>query len=187
MDDRSDELRVDWRIAAGVAAALALLFTAQNYLAPPAIRAGASLARLFQLQVITWGSWLALSPWIIAAAFAALALLLAAVGIYGVLAFTVSQRRREMGVRLALGSTAAGVFRLVLLDGMRMLTAGLAIGLLAAAFVGRLLRAQLYAVTTADPRVIGGAAALLAVIATAAIAIPSWRASRIDPAATLNG
>ena len=124
---------------------------------------------------------------LIAGTFGSLALLLASVGIYGVLAFGVSQRRREMGVRMALGSTAGGVFRLVLFDGLRMLALGLAAGLVAAAFVGRLLRAQLYGVTAADPRVIAGAAALLAAIALAAIAIPSWRASRIDPAAALNG
>ena len=68
MDDRPTDLRVDWRIAAGVAAALALLFTAQNFLAPPAIRAGSSFERLLQLQIITWGSWLALTPWIFAVA-----------------------------------------------------------------------------------------------------------------------
>ena len=79
------------------------------------------------------------------------------------------------------------IFRLVLFDGLRMLAAGLAIGLVAAAFTGRLLRAQLFGVTAAEPGVMAGAAALLIAIAVAAIAIPSWRASRIDPAATLNG
>jgi signal transduction histidine kinase len=68
VDDRSTELRVDWRIATGVAAALVLLFTIQNYLAPAAARAGASLERFFQLQIIVWGSWLLLSPWIFAVA-----------------------------------------------------------------------------------------------------------------------
>ena len=68
MDERSDELRIDWRIAAGVAAALVLIFTVQNYLAPAAVRAGASFERLLKLQVVIWVSWLILSPWIFAVA-----------------------------------------------------------------------------------------------------------------------
>jgi signal transduction histidine kinase len=68
VDERSDELRIDWRIAAGVTAALVLLFTVQNYLAPAVVRAGASFERLLKLQVVIWAAWLILSPWVFAVA-----------------------------------------------------------------------------------------------------------------------
>lgn len=125
-------------------------------------------------------------PMIIATAFGALALLLSAVGIYGVLAYSVSQRRREMGVRMALGSTTAGIFSLVLADGLTIIAGGVFVGSIGAAFVGRLMRAQLYGVAPTSPAVITGVAVTLTAIALVAIAIPSWRASRINPALALN-
>jgi ABC-type lipoprotein release transport system permease subunit len=125
-------------------------------------------------------------PMIIATAFGGLALLLSAVGIYGVLAYSVSQRRREMGVRMALGSTTAGIFSLVLADGLKIVAGGLFAGGTGAVFVGRLMQAQLYSVEPTSPAVITAVAITLTGIALVAILIPSWRASRINPALALN-
>jgi predicted permease len=125
-------------------------------------------------------------PMVIAMAFGVLALLLSAIGVYGVLAFGVAQRRREMGVRLALGSTTAGLFRLVLLEGTRIVTVGLVAGGGAALAAGRLLRAHLYGISATEPRVLAVAAATLTIAAVTAIVLPSWRGTRIDPAIVLN-
>jgi putative ABC transport system permease protein len=124
-------------------------------------------------------------PMLVAAAFAVAALLLSAIGIYGVLAYSVTQRRREMGVRLALGSTTTGIFRLVLGEGVRIIAAGLVAGGFGSLFIGRLMTSQLYGVGTVDPLVIAAVALVLSGIALVAIAIPSWRASGIDPVAVL--
>jgi predicted permease len=125
-------------------------------------------------------------PMTIAAVFSGLALLLSAIGIYGVLAYNVSQRRREMGVRMALGSTTSGIFGLVLADGLKIVVAGLVIGGTGAAFLGRLMKAQLFGVPSTSPAVMAAVALTLSAIALIAIAIPSWRASRISPATALN-
>jgi ABC-type lipoprotein release transport system permease subunit len=123
---------------------------------------------------------------IVASAFGLLALFLAAVGVYGVLASGVSHRRREFGVRMALGSTAGGIFRLVLREGVLIVGGGLAVGVSGSMFVGRLMKAQLFGVGSADPRIIAGVAAILAAIAFVAVAVPSWRASSVDPVTALN-
>lgn len=125
-------------------------------------------------------------PMLIAGAFAALALLLSAIGIYGVLAFSVAQRRREMAVRIAVGSTIAGIFALVLRDGARIVGVGLLSGFAVAIVVGRLLRSELYGVTPTDPVTMASVAGALIAVAAIAIAIPSWKAARIDPVAALN-
>jgi predicted permease len=118
-------------------------------------------------------------------AFAGLALLLAAVGIYSVVAYLVGQRTGEIGVRLALGASNADVLRLVTRDGLRPVTAGLAIGVVGVAALGRLLATQLYGVSALDPRVLAAAAATLGVVGLLACLIPARRATRIDPAIAL--
>jgi predicted permease len=118
---------------------------------------------------------------ILMSAFALVATLLAAIGLYGVIAFAVGQRRREIGVRQALGADAAAVHRLMLGASLRMILPGLAAGLLGAFALGRLIASQLYGVGAADPLVLGGVAALLALVALAACAIPTLRAARIAP------
>jgi predicted permease len=125
------------------------------------------------------------TPMVLAAAFAALALFLAALGIYGVLAYQVSQRTREIGIRIALGSDAGGVFRLVLSEGVVLLGAGLGIGLGGAYLIRRALESQLYGVGSMDPAVLGSVGLVLTVAALAACAIPARRASRIDPVVAL--
>jgi putative ABC transport system permease protein len=113
--------------------------------------------------------------------FAALALALAAIGLYGVIAYTVGQRRREIGLRQAVGARALDIHRFVLADGLRMIVPGIALGLLGALALGRLIATQLYGVGAADPRVLGAVAAVLVAVALAACAIPMRRAARVPP------
>jgi putative ABC transport system permease protein len=119
------------------------------------------------------------------AAFAVPAVLLAALGIYGVVAYLVTQRSREMGIRMALGAQRRNVLGLVLGEGMRLAAIGVAIGAVGAAVATRWLRAQLYEVSATDPATFVAAAAVLAAIAALATLLPAWRATGIDPAGTL--
>jgi predicted permease len=113
--------------------------------------------------------------------FAALALLLAAVGIYGVLAFSVARRTREFGVRLALGATKPNLLGLVIRQGMAWSAIGLALGVAGALAAGRLLEGMLYGVRPADPIALGLVTAGLFVVAAVACVVPAVRAARVDP------
>jgi predicted permease len=115
------------------------------------------------------------------AGFGAMALLLSAVGIYGIMAYTVSQRTREIGVRVALGAASRDVLRLVIGRAMRLSGLGLAIGLAAALGAGRLIQSQLLGVSGSDPVVFGALGLLLGVVALLASWLPARRASRVDP------
>ena len=119
------------------------------------------------------------------AVFAALALVLSAVGIYGVTAYSVAQRTREIGVRMAIGASAATVLRMVLGGALQTVALGLCIGTAAALAGGRLIASQLYGVSARDPLTYVAIAALLGVVALAASGIPALRATRIDPMAAL--
>src|SRR6185295_5430160 len=112
--------------------------------------------------------------------FGALALLLAAVGIYGVISYDVGQRTREIGVRMALGARAADVASLVMRDGLRVVAIGGVIGTGVALAGGRLVRPLLYQTSPRDPPVLGGVALLLLVVATLACLVPARRAMRVD-------
>jgi len=118
-------------------------------------------------------------------AFAVAALLLACLGVYGVLACAVSGRTRELGVRMALGARPSDVARLVLKDGARLAAFGVLLGLGLSAGVGRVLRSILYGVSGADPLAFAGMAALLAAVALFASWLPARRASRVDPLTAL--
>ncbi|HKS37678.1 MAG TPA: ABC transporter permease [Verrucomicrobiae bacterium] len=113
--------------------------------------------------------------------FAGLALMLAAVGLYGVLAYAVAQRQREIGVRLALGAQKRDVLSLVIGQGMKLALAGVGIGLLAALALTRVIRSLLYGVTPADPVTFAGVSLLLVSVALLACWLPARRAARIDP------
>jgi putative ABC transport system permease protein len=114
-------------------------------------------------------------------AFAVLALLLAAIGIYGVLAYFVGQRTREIGVRMALGAAPGSVVRLVLLEGLRPIAAGMAIGLAGSLAFSRLLSQLVYGVSTSDPVVFLAVPFFLTLAALLASYIPARQATRIDP------
>ncbi|HKG94849.1 MAG TPA: FtsX-like permease family protein, partial [Gemmatimonadaceae bacterium] len=122
---------------------------------------------------------------LVLAAFGAVALVLAAAGIYGVLSYTVARRTREIGVRVALGAQRGTVLAMVLRDAMRPVLAGAAAGAVAALLLGRLMRGLVYGVGVADPVALGLAAALLLAVALAASWMPAHRAARVDPLTAL--
>jgi putative ABC transport system permease protein len=113
--------------------------------------------------------------------FAGVALLLAAIGIYGAVAYTVEQRTGEIGVRMALGAQTRDVLRLILGQGMRPVVIGLVIGIASAFVLGRLIASQLYEVSANNPALLAGATLLLATIALIACLLPARRATHVDP------
>ena len=117
-------------------------------------------------------------------AFASIALLLASIGVYGVIAYAVGQRRREFGIRLALGASRREIVTLVMRRGTMLFAAGAAIGLLTVA-TGRLLATLLYNVAGFDPVSCGSATLVLFLVALAACGIPARRAARVDPSIAL--
>jgi predicted permease len=125
------------------------------------------------------------SPAVLAGAFAVVALLLAAVGTYGVLAYAVSQRRREIGVRMALGALPQQVLQHFLLLGARLLLVGIVLGVAGALVAGRAMRTVLFGVGSASPAVLATSAATLVLVVLVATLIPSRRATRVDPTVAL--
>lgn len=117
--------------------------------------------------------------------FAAVSLVLASVGLYGVLSYLMAQRTTELGIRIALGAQRGQVLRVMLLDGLRPALVGLGLGLLASIAATRLVESMLFGTKALDPVVMAATAGVLTVVATMACIVPSWRASRLDPVQAL--
>jgi predicted permease len=122
---------------------------------------------------------------LLAVGFGLIALMLATVGIYGVLAYQVTQRRREIGIRMALGSDTGSVFRLILREGATLLAIGFVVGLAGAVAMRQALAQELYGVDPMEPSVLAAVAGLLAIVALVACALPARRAAMIDPVIAL--
>ncbi|MFI4942493.1 MAG: FtsX-like permease family protein, partial [Burkholderiales bacterium] len=119
---------------------------------------------------------------VLVAVFGGMALALAGIGLFGVMAYLVAQRTSELGVRLMLGARPRDLLALVVRDGMRLVALGLALGLLAGVLASRALESQLFGVRPFDPLALAGVAAALALVSLLALATPAWRAASIDPA-----
>ena len=115
------------------------------------------------------------------ALFGGLALLLASIGLYGVMSYTVSQSTRELGLRMALGADASNVMRLMMSRGLLLTTTGITIGIGLALLLTRLLGNLLYHVSPRDPPAFGAAFAVMTLASAAACFLPAWRATRTDP------
>jgi predicted permease len=144
---------------------------------------------VFEMQPMSYWTDRALAnrraPALLSIAFGFVALFLSAIGIYGMLAYLVTQRTKEIGIRVALGSTAAGVFRLVLREGLLLVAIGLIVGGVGSFFLRRTLESQLFGVTVFDPAVLSLVSTLLGAVALAACAVPARRATKIDPVIAL--
>jgi ABC-type antimicrobial peptide transport system permease subunit len=117
--------------------------------------------------------------------FGLLALLLAAIGIYGVTAFAVSQRTREIGIRMALGAQGAGVLRLIIKQGLTLMMIGLGLGLAGALMLTRLMSSVLYGVSATDVATFVSVTALLGLVVLLACYLPAHRATKVDPLVAL--
>jgi putative ABC transport system permease protein len=130
-----------------------------------------------------------LRPWRLGAtlftAMGLLALAVAAVGVYSVIAYAMSQRTSEMGIRIALGARLGDIARLVVADGLRTVTVGIVVGVVAALMLSQLVASLLYGVSPRDPLVVAVAAITLALIGLGASVIPAIRAARVDPVTAL--
>jgi predicted permease len=126
------------------------------------------------------------TPMLLATGFAVVALFLAAIGIYGVLAYQVSQRRREIGIRMALGAESASIFNLVLKEGSLIVGLGAAAGLGGAFLLRQSLQSQLYETGAMDPRIVAAVAAVLIAVALIACILPARRAAKTDPLIALS-
>ena len=122
---------------------------------------------------------------ILLGSFAGVALLLALIGIYGIIAYSVAQRTQELGIRRALGAQQSDILRLVVGQGLRLALVGIAVGIAGALALTRLMKALLFHVSATDPATFAIVAALFLLVALAASYIPARRATRIDPMAAL--
>jgi putative ABC transport system permease protein len=122
---------------------------------------------------------------LLANAFGGVALFLATLGIYGVLAYLVAQRTREIGIRVALGSTRAGILRLVLREGLELVVIGLVFGIVGAASLQKVVATAIYGVRPLDPLVLASVMVLLAIVTLAACVVPARRAMRVEPTVAL--
>jgi putative ABC transport system permease protein len=173
---------------------LAINTAAENTATIPAVRAQVAAIdpdlALFDVRTMAQREELSLSSrrtsMLLGLAFGVLALFLAAIGIYGVLAYLVAQRRREIGIRVALGSTHSGIVKLVVREGFVLVGVGLTLGMLAAVSLRSVIRSEIYGVGPLDPLVVGGVTVAFAVVALCACIVPARHALRVDPVRVLN-
>ena len=125
------------------------------------------------------------SPVLLSLSFGVVALFLSAIGIYGVLAYLVTQRRKEIGIRIALGGSARAIFELVLREGLLLIAGGFLLGAAGAVALRKSLESQLFGVSATDPVVLAAVTVILGAVAVAACALPARRATRIDPIVAL--
>jgi len=175
-----------------------LVLTARTPLPPPAMTAAVRAAvkeldlelPLSDVRTMTERRDVAMgnrrTPLVLSAVFGGVALFLAAIGLYGVLAYQVTQRRREIGIRMALGGHPSSIVRLVLGEGLVMVAAGAAVGLVGILAVGRVLQSQLYGVRASDPLIIAAMLGLVGGVAFLASLGPARRAAATDPVKALN-
>jgi predicted permease len=130
------------------------------------------------VSTLRWTTWLFLS-------FAGVALIIATIGIYGLIAYSVSQRTHEISLRMAIGASNTSIVRMILGQALRVALAGLMVGVIGSLFLTRGLSALLFEVKTTDPLIYTAVSAFLMIVALAAALVPAWRASRIDPIRTL--
>ena len=123
---------------------------------------------------------------LLALVFGGVALFLAAIGIYGVLAYLVTLRTKEIGIRVALGSDATDIFRIVLREGLNIVAIGFVLGIGGAVVIGRYMESVLYGVQPLDGAVLVSSGVVLAVVALIACSVPATRATRINPVEALN-
>jgi ABC-type antimicrobial peptide transport system permease subunit len=133
------------------------------------------------------GGWLADRRFLLllVGAFAASALVLVSVGLYGVIAFFVTRRTQEIGIRMAIGANRSSILRLVVGEGLRLAIAGVAVGVIASLMMARLLSSLLFGVSPADPLTFSAIVLLLVLVTLAACFIPARRAMRVDPVTAL--
>jgi predicted permease len=132
-------------------------------------------------EILKQSLWPARMAAILLGVLGALALVLASIGVYGVLAYAVAERTREIGVRLAVGANRAQVLRMVLRQGMLLVVIGLSVGAAGALAVSRVVARLLFGLSTTDPATFGGVGVILLLVALVASLVPAWRASRLDP------
>ena len=117
--------------------------------------------------------------------FGAVAMLLAAIGLYGVMSYSVEQRRREIGIRMALGGTRSGVVAQVMKQGLQLTAIGVVVGLAGALGLNRLIASVLFGVKPTDPTTLAAVIMTITLVAAGACWLPAWRASRVDPSVVL--
>jgi len=130
-------------------------------------------------------SWTQRAAVILLGVFGGLALVLAAIGLYGVMSYAVSQSKRELGLRMALGADSSALLRLVMSHGLALTAGGVAVGAAAALGLTRLIGDLLYKVSPRDPLAFGSAFVVMAIVSLAACFLPAWRATRTDPVRAL--
>jgi len=146
---------------------------------------GREIPQLLKLTMTDISTWLVTFALTIFAAFALVALLLAATGIYGVLSGSVAERTREIGVRAALGASRIDILALVVRQAMTLTTFGIVLGLAGAVAVSRFLVTLLFGVSGIDALTYAAVIGLLLCVSGIACAVPAWRAARVDPSVTL--